>query len=400
MKILMIAPQPFFEPRGTPISVYQRLNGLSVLGHEVDVVTYHVGKDVDFPGVTLYRTLRIPFIRKVKIGPSFVKLPLDLLVFLTTLWMLLTRRYDAIHSHEEGAFMALLLAPIFRVPHLYDMHSSLPSQLENFNFGAVAPIIRLFEWLENNVIRTSAVVLTIGLDLENHVLKIKPDANHIRIENTALHNVITIDKAQTAHLRQKLGLNDRLAVVYTGTFERYQGLDLLFDSIKLLQDKYPDFMLVMVGGKPEQVEQWKQEARQRGIQERVIFVGQVPVEDSLIYLDMADILVSPRSQGLSVPLKIYTYLYSGKPIVATNIQAHTLVLDESNAVLAAPEGAAYAQALEKLIVSPDLRIQIGATAKTFAEDEYSQAKYLEKLKLAYQSLELSKPIRQLQSIKG
>ena len=39
MKILMVAPQPFFEPRGTPISVYQRLEALSALGHHIDLLT-------------------------------------------------------------------------------------------------------------------------------------------------------------------------------------------------------------------------------------------------------------------------------------------------------------------------------------------------------------------------
>jgi len=51
MKILMIAPQPFFEPRGTPFSVLGRLKAFSELGHEVDLVTYHVGQDVVIPKV-------------------------------------------------------------------------------------------------------------------------------------------------------------------------------------------------------------------------------------------------------------------------------------------------------------------------------------------------------------
>lgn len=53
MKILMISPEPFFEPRGTPISVYQRLQALSALGYQVDLLTYHVGQDVDIPGLTI-----------------------------------------------------------------------------------------------------------------------------------------------------------------------------------------------------------------------------------------------------------------------------------------------------------------------------------------------------------
>jgi glycosyltransferase involved in cell wall biosynthesis len=396
----MLAPQPFFEPRGTPISVYQRLQGLSALGHQVDVVTYHVGEDVDFPGVRLHRTPRIPFIKKVKIGPSLVKIPLDMLLFWTAFWMLLRRRYDVIHSHEEAAFMAVPLSFLFRTRHLYDMHSSLPRQLDNFKFGNYPAIIRLFEALENGVIRTCDVVLTIGLDLEQHVLQTKASANHIRIENTALNNSIQVDAAAAADIRRQMKLDDRPTLVYTGTLERYQGLDLLLDSLKIVVRTRPEAALVIVGGKPAQVEDWRREAESRGLQDSVIFTGLVPVEKSLLYLEMADLLVSPRSQGLSVPLKIYTYLYSGRPIVATRIPAHTQVLNETNAVLADPEADAYASALLKLIENPALRAQIGAAGRAYAETEFSLEKYLEKLNLAYRSLQLSEPIRQLQALGG
>jgi hypothetical protein len=43
MKILMIAPEPFFEPRGTPFSEYHRIRAMLELGHTVDLVTYPFG---------------------------------------------------------------------------------------------------------------------------------------------------------------------------------------------------------------------------------------------------------------------------------------------------------------------------------------------------------------------
>ncbi len=85
MRILMIAPEPFLEPRGTPFSVYHRMRALVTLGYEVDLVTYPIGKQVTLPGLRIYRTPALPFIRKVKIGPSLAKFPLDILVFLTAI---------------------------------------------------------------------------------------------------------------------------------------------------------------------------------------------------------------------------------------------------------------------------------------------------------------------------
>ena len=66
MHILMIAPEPFFEPRGTPFSEYHRIRALLELGHTVDLVTYPFGQNVTMPGLRVFRCARPPFIRGVE----------------------------------------------------------------------------------------------------------------------------------------------------------------------------------------------------------------------------------------------------------------------------------------------------------------------------------------------
>src|SRR5260370_19984935 len=99
MRVLMIAPEPFMEPRGTPFSVYHRARALLALGYEIDLVTYPIGERVALPGLHVYRSPSLPFIRKVSIGPSLAKLPLDALLFLTAFWRLCLRRYRYLHTH-------------------------------------------------------------------------------------------------------------------------------------------------------------------------------------------------------------------------------------------------------------------------------------------------------------
>src|SRR5438094_4831864 len=106
VRILMIAPEPFFEPRGTPFSEFHRIRALTALGHEIDLVTYPFGADVTLPGLRVFRCLRPPFVRRVKVGPSLAKIPLDALLTLTVLRRVLASRYDAIPSHEEGGLSA------------------------------------------------------------------------------------------------------------------------------------------------------------------------------------------------------------------------------------------------------------------------------------------------------
>ena len=79
----MLAPEPFFEPRGTPFSEYHRIKALVELGHQVDLVTYPIGRDVDLPNLRIFRGLRPPFVTKVRIGPSFTKIVLDSLMVFT-----------------------------------------------------------------------------------------------------------------------------------------------------------------------------------------------------------------------------------------------------------------------------------------------------------------------------
>ena len=59
-RVLMLAPEPFFEPRGTPFSEYHRIRALGELGHQVDLVTYPIGRDVALPNLTIYRAWRPP----------------------------------------------------------------------------------------------------------------------------------------------------------------------------------------------------------------------------------------------------------------------------------------------------------------------------------------------------
>lgn len=183
LRILMIVPQPFFTPRGTPFSVRARLGALSELGHHVDVVTYHIGDDVRFPNVRIYRTPRIPFVRTVGIGPSVTKLVLDVLLFGVVLIRVARARYDVVHTHEEAAIVGAVIAPIIGARHLYDMHSSLPQQFANLKAYNWRAVVKVFEMTERFVIRRSDAVIAICPALSDHVSEIDKECPCFVIEN-------------------------------------------------------------------------------------------------------------------------------------------------------------------------------------------------------------------------
>lgn len=388
MKILMIAPEPFLTPRGTPISVYQRLFALSALGHEVDLVTYHIGEPIDLPGVTVHRIPKVPLIRTVKPGPSWAKAVLDIFLFLKVLSRLLRKRYDVIHTHEEASFFALVLARIFGTKHVYDMHSSLPLQLINFQFGNNIILVKLFEFLERLVINSCEAVITVGSDLEEHILNLNPSAKIATIENLPVQTTLSPPGVNQVHkLRQRLGSNGRCTVLYTGTFEPYQGLGLLIDSAQYVLREYPETQFVLVGGNEEQVDHWRRFAQERLLDNTVYFTGIVPIDEIPSYLELATVVVSPRLGGTSIPLKLYTYLLSGKPLVATRTAAHTQVLNDHVSILTDVDEEAFAQGIAKLLLDPELGRTIGQRARLFAEEKYDIDNYLARLNGIYEMLE-------------
>ena len=386
----MIAPEPFFEPRGTPFSEFHRIRALTALGHQVDLVTYPFGRDVSMPGLRVFRCLRPPFVTGVRIGPSIAKLPLDALLALSALRRALgtsARGYDAVHSHEEGGIIGIALAAALRIPHLYDMHSSLPQQLTNFAFSRSALIRRAFLAIERLMIRRSRVVIVICPALEETVRGIDPQARTVLIENAPGSSEEEATAAQAAAVRQSLGV-DRSApmVLYTGTFEAYQGLDLLFDAMAMVQAARPDARLVLAGGKPDQIDRARGCARVAGIDSATIFAGERPAEEIPAYLIAADVLVSPRSRGTNTPLKIYQYLRSGKPIVATRLLTHTQVLSDDTALLTGATPREFAEGILTALTDRARAAAIGMQARALAETKYSYEAYLERTREACAAL--------------
>jgi glycosyltransferase involved in cell wall biosynthesis len=385
--ILMIAPEPFFEPRGTPFSEFHRIRALTTLGHKVDLVTYPFGRDVTMTGLRVFRSLRPPFVTHVRIGPSFAKIPLDALLALTALRRAATGRYDAIHSHEEGGLIGAILALLLGVPHLYDMHSSLPQQLTNFAFTGSRTIRRMFLAIERFMIRRSRVVIVICPSLQDTVREIDPTAHSVLIENAPGSGEERATTEQAASLRAALGLGASTPIVlYTGTFEAYQGLDLLFEAMACVNRERPDARLVLAGGQPEQVEKAREQARRAGALDATIFAGERPASEIPTFLLAADVLVSPRSRGTNTPLKIYQYLRSGKVIVATRLLTHTQVLDDDTAILTGATAAEFAAGILSALADPARSGAIGERARQLAESKYSYEAYLEKTRQACAAL--------------
>jgi glycosyltransferase involved in cell wall biosynthesis len=140
---------------------------------------------------------------------------------------------------------------------------------------------------------------------------------------------------------------------------------------------------VIVGGRPDQVDDVRAMVAAQGIEDRVTLCGLRPPGTIPASLAAADVLVSTRSTGSNTPLKLYAYLHSGRPIVATRITSHLQVLDDTTAMLVEPTPAAVAEGIDSLFADRELGASLGAAAALRGERDYSPRVFLERIAAAY-----------------
>ena len=387
MKALVIAPQPFFTCRGTPLSVYYRTLITAELGVSVDLLTYGEGEDVDIVGVNIIRIPHFKFLGPVKIGPSILKLYLDIFIFWQTVGLLIKNRYDFIHAHEEAVFFCWLLKPIFRFKLIYDMHSSLPEQLSNFNFTHSKLLINLFAWLEKKCLEVAEVTITICPSLYNYARNIAPSQRFVTLIENSIFEDIRFRRSQPLEKRfDCLSLTGKRLVVYAGTLERYQGIDILIAGFKIALQSDRNLFLLIVGGTPAQVKYYQQLAKDCGIAQQCQFMGRVTPQSAKYYADMAAVQVSTRIDGTNTPLKIYDQIARNIPLVATNIYSHTQVLDETVAFLVEPTPEGIATGITAALAPGSEPKQKAARALSLYEQQYSRQVYKEKMKVVLDCL--------------
>ncbi|MFH0782044.1 MAG: glycosyltransferase family 4 protein [Pseudomonadota bacterium] len=372
--ILVIAPQPFFQNRGTPIAVRLLVEELARLGHDVHLLVFHEGEEVTIPGVSLHRIPAIWGIKNIPPSLSLKKIVCDIFMFFKAIGLIRRHRFAVIHAVEESAFMAMGLKMIFGIPYIYDMDSSLAQQIvEKFSF--FKPIEATLQFCERLAIKGSCGVVAVCRALEDIALACAPEKLIVRLEDISLLN----DTASSDEvLRKSLRISGPI-MLYVGNLEKYQGIDLLLQSFQLALRQGCHGNVVIIGGAAETITAYKKYAEELQVSEHTYFCGPRPVELLGHYLAQADILLSPRITGNNTPMKLYSYLDSGKAVLATNLPTHTQVLNEDFACLVEPVKESMAAGMAKLLDNPELCLSLGEKGRGVARENYSLAAFRAKL---------------------
>ncbi|NNF27485.1 MAG: glycosyltransferase [Gemmatimonadetes bacterium] len=362
MKVLFLAPQPYFIDRGTPIDVDIMARALSDHGHQVDLVCYPDGRERNYDGLTVHRVRAPNWLRGSPPGFSLRKVGLDLLMAPLAFRLARRGQYDVVHAGEEAVFLAMALKRVFGLPYVYDMDSSIAQQLVE-QMGALGPLASVFDWFEGRAIRGALAAAPVC----NALAELAHAQRAAFVET--LHDISQLEnptRAATGFLRERLGI-DTPILMYVGNLQPYQGVDLLLDSCAVALGSGTRFDLVIAGGNDKDIERYRGRAKELGIDRRIHFLGPWPVDELDVLLAEADILTAPRIKGVNTPMKVFPYMHTGKPVLVTDLKTHSQILDSSVAVLAPPEPEGFGREISRLVEDEGLRDRIGRRGHEFVE---------------------------------
>ena len=184
---------------------------------------------------------------------------------------------------------------------------------------------------------------------------------------------------------------DELRVGSTGAIMAREAQDALSVSRSLdrpgILDAHPDSGATALLPGARRPDCRRPVAARRGLERRVHLVGPRPVSALAHCMSQADLLVSPRVHGTNTPMKVYSYLDSGRAVVATDLPTHTQVMSEQEAALVAPEPGQMGAAILRLLDSPAERERLAANASRLVQERHSWTAFRDSVRQIFGRIE-------------
>lgn len=284
----------------------------------------------------------------------------------------LLRRYDFVLRtlHQAAAWKADLIYTWIPQAALLALWRGLPTVLELHDVptGSLAP--QVFQRILRHPGRKRLLVITKGLlGKLTERFELDPNAPYLQIapNSTDLAQYQNLPQPEVA--RQQLDLPTGLTAGYTGHFYAGRGTDLLVG----LAQQNPHINFLWVGGRPKDVDTWRQKLASQNIN-NVTLTGFVSQQELPLYQAACDFLLMPyervitgssggNSADFCSPMKLFDYLASGRAILSSDLPVLHEVLNEHNAVFCVPENlSAWLMGLWRLASDESLRLKLGAQA--------------------------------------
>jgi glycosyltransferase involved in cell wall biosynthesis len=346
-------------------------------GHDVQVVTYHLGDATTSLPFTVHRIRNVSRYTNAAPGPTWGKLlHLDFLLVGTLQRVLRSQDFDVIHAHHyEGLLTALLSGHRPRLPIVYDAHTLLASELPYYRMAlpraAKAAIGRALDrWLPSRADRVIAVTDDIRATL---IAAARVKADRIAL----IPNGVESEHFSAAAPRQQPSPRH---VTFAGNLAAYQGIDLLLKAFALVREQCGDVRLHLLTDSD--------------------FAAYVPLAEALgirasidvsnpdymalpAHLQSAEVLLNPRPACDGIPQKLLNYMAAGRPIVSFAGSAKLIEHGRTGLVVNDGDVGAFAEATLDLLARPELGRELGANAQHLVVTQYGWHQVAAKVEAVY-----------------
>ena len=381
MRVAIVAACPFPVPRGTPVRILRLAEALAGLGHEIHVVTYHLGERIDDAPFQIHRIRRVPTYQKLSPGPSYQKLLL-LDPLLRRLLVSVIREHDieVVHAHHyEGLLTASTLPKTVQRPLVYDAHTMLESELGFYRVGLPQELKRAVgRWLDRRLPKAAdhivSVTETIRTSLVNHGFessRVSVIPNGVEAEKFAMPEVEASADTGSG------------TVVFAGNLAAYQGIQFLLEAFREVAQAREDAELHIVS--TSSFDPYEPLATSLGIRDR-IKLSPGGFEELPGHLNRAAVAVSPRTICDGLPVKVLNYMAAARPTVAFAGSAKTLENGRTGLVVEDEDTTAMAEAILRLLQDPSLARRLGDNARQKVMLDYTWETMARRVESLYSQL--------------
>ncbi len=367
IRIAMVAACPFPHPRGTPVRIYRMAQILSELGHEVHVITYHLGQRELATPFVIHRIPNLSFYKKTSPGPSILKLLIvDQILTLTILKLYKKHKFDIIHAHHvEGFLSALPVRLLGDIPIIFDMHTLIATELPYYH---LYPHER---WIK----RIGGFFDVYLPKYADHVISVTDEIkNYLETNRVIPHRKISVipNGIELSHFSQAKDKiyphGENIILGFAGNFAQYQGIEIMLEALGDLIHTHPQICLHMYSN--DSFERFAPLIEKLNIFSHVKFFpsdfNELPEQ-----LAQTDILLNPRPDGAGHPLKLLNYMAAGKPIVSLAGSGHFLTHGENAWLSAGNSPKAFADGIRHLADNRTFAAELGINAKKFVGQNFS-----------------------------
>lgn len=386
LRLCVLAACPFPANHGTPGSIRELVEATAERGHEVHVVTYHIGDDLPVKGVTIHRIPDWTGDHGVIVGPTRYRPLYDFQMIFTAIRTIFRYKLDLIHAHGyESALVAACCRPIVRRPVLYSAHNRMGDELASYDFFRSKRLANGLAWLlDRSVPRVGNVCIPHSVNLQQFLYE---RGLAKRCEPVLNFGIDVSEEPQwsCSQVRRRMGLGDDPIVLYSGVIDQFQRLDLLLGAMVHVLRRVPRAKLLLLAtirnAKHERA--IREEAARLGIESSIILTNPSGLEKGRRLLSICDVAVVPRPCAPGFPIKLLNYMAANRPCVMFASSASGISHGEHAWLAGEDTSRSLGDGIIRVLTDQRLATRLAAGGNRFVRERHDRRKVVVQLCRAY-----------------